>query len=142
MRLLVASLAIISVGSLSACATTSAPDQAVTGSVARNGGPVQAAASLFIGDAASRMDDEAKEDYLAAQSFALDSGSKTDFKNESVGAQGNVSVGPSTLASHYPSMECRSYAAVVWVLGNGKLVEGDACREEGGAWQAMGYVAR
>ena len=126
------------------CATTGSvdtTDSTVTGAVSTAPAvPVQSA-DLFLGPVAARMDEQAKADYLAAQTAALDAGVKTAFDNDTIGAQGSVSVAPSSLASVNPDMECRRYSSVVWVLGSGRAVNGDACRQEGGAWQAMGYVA-
>lgn len=131
----------ISVSTLSGCATTSAPsapDTVTTGALTPSDVPRPSEAALFIGDAADRMDEQSRNDYLAAQMAALDGGAKTTFENDAMGVVGSVEVGPSSLTALHPDMECRRYSSVVWVVGNGRMVEGDACRDEGGPWQAMG----
>jgi surface antigen len=130
----------LSVSLLAGCATKSPPeaaDQVVTDSTQQQDAAPDTA-SLFIGAAASHMDDQAKADYLAAQTAALDGGSKATIGNTSMGVTGSVKVGPSPLTALHSGMECQRYSSVVWVLGTGQLVEGDACREKGGQWQAMG----
>jgi surface antigen len=130
----------ISVSTLSGCATTSvpAPDTVTTGAVELSNIPRPSQAALFIGDAADRMDEQSRKEYLVAQMAALDGGAKTTFENDAMGVLGSVEVGPSSLTALHPDMECRRYSSVVWVVGNGRMVEGDACRDEGGPWQAMG----
>lgn len=126
---------------LSACTTTLKPvrDQTVTGSVEATSTD---SAAQFIGGAADGMDEEARNDYLAAQTSALDEGTKATFRSEGMGVNGTVEVGPSSLTSLYPNMECRRYSSVVWVVGNGQRIDGDACRSSNGSWQAMGIHER
>ena len=126
---------------LAGCTTTLDParDQTVTGSVETTSPD---GAAQFIGGAADRMDEQARNDYLAAQMSALDDGTKATFKSEDMGVNGTVEVGPSPLTALYPDMECRRYSSVVWVVGHGQMVEGDACRGANGPWQAMGIHER
>lgn len=134
----------ISVSTLSGCATTSVPtpDTVTTGAVSPSSVSPPSEAALFIGEAADRMDEQSRNDYLAAQMEALDGGAKTTFENNAMGVVGSVEVGPSSLTALHPDMECRRYSSVVWVVGNGRMVEGDACRDESGPWQAMGMHER
>jgi surface antigen len=133
-------LFLLSLVMLGGCSTVQRPDDTVTGSVVS--APVKpSVASTFIGDSAVPMDDYARGDYLVAQNSALETGEPTTFSNMTMGAQGYVSVGPSAFSAVNPSMDCKRYSSVVWVLGKGRLVEGDACREAGGEWKPMGYVA-
>lgn len=69
-------------------------------------------------------------------------GRKPTFESEGTGVNGTVEVGPSPLTALYPDMECRRYSSVVWVVGQGQMVEGDACRGANGPWQAMGIHER
>ena len=130
----------LSASLLAGCTTTLDPerDQTVTGSVEATSPD----AAQFIGGAADRMDEQARNDYLAAQMSALDDGTKATFKSEGMGVNGTVEVGPSPLTALYPDMECRRYSSVVWVVGHGQMVEGDACRGANGPWQAMGIHER
>lgn len=125
---------------ISGCSTVPLDDSVTTGAVAVQSS--NSPAEGFLGEMADKMDDVARTDYLAAQNEALDAGGKVSFLNKTMGAQGSVMSGPSALASLYPDLECRRYSSVVWVLGQGKLVEGDACRQDDGPWQAMGYTTR
>lgn len=127
---------------VSGCSTIGMIDADATGSVSPASFASHQSADMFLGPVANRMDEKARVDYLAAQTTALDAGRKTEFTNQSIGALGTVTTGPSELAMANPGLDCRKYSSVVWVLGQGKLVEGDACREIGGTWKAMGYVAR
>ncbi|MCS4088600.1 hypothetical protein [Rhizobium sp. BK176] len=132
---------VLSSSILAGCATTStvpATDPATTNAVQPVNVDPPSAAALFIGDAATHMDEKARNDYLVAQMSALDGNGKTTFENEALGVQGSVESGPSVLTALHPDMECRRYSSVVWVLGTGRLVEGDACRDKDGPWQAMG----
>jgi surface antigen len=132
---------VLSSSVLGGCATTStvpAIDTATTGAVQPVHVEPPTSAALFIGDAATHMDEKASNDYLVAQMSALDGKGKTSFENSAMGVQGSVESGPSALTALHPDMECRRYSSVVWVLGTGRLVEGDACRDKGGSWQAMG----
>ncbi|MBY3155222.1 hypothetical protein HFO56_23145 [Rhizobium laguerreae] len=131
---------VLSASVLAGCATTSpsVDDLSITGAVKPVHVEPPTAAALFIGDAAANMDDQARNDYLAAQMSALDGQGKTAFESEASGVHGSVESARSALTALHPDMECRRYSSVVWVLGNGRLVEGDACRDKGGPWQAMG----
>jgi surface antigen len=130
---------VLSSSVLAGCATTStATDPETTGAVQPVHVEPPSAAALFIGDAATHMDEQASNDYLVAQMSALDGKGKTTFENTALGVQGSVESGPSALTALHPDMECRRYSSVVWVLGTGRLVEGDACRDKNGPWQAMG----
>jgi surface antigen len=132
---------VLSSSVLAGCATMSpvqATDPATTGAVQPVHVEPASAAALFIGDAATNMDEKARNDYLVAQMSALDGKGKATFENEATGVQGSVESGPSALTALRPDMECRRYSSIVWVLGTGRLVEGDACRDKDGPWQAMG----
>lgn len=136
-RINIALAALVSSSLVSGCSAT-------TGTTSRLTEPSlsTSSAEMFIGDAADRMDDQARSDYLVAQLAALDDGEVTAFWNDTMGAQGQIDSGPSALTALYPGMECKSYSAVVWVLGSGQLVQGDACRDQDGPWHAMGIRNR
>jgi surface antigen len=119
--------------------TTSAThDTIITGAARASTKPSPSEATLYIGEAAEKMDTQSRNDYLVAHMAALDEGVKTTFENDTKGVLGSVEVGPSSLTALHPNMECRRYSSVVWVVGNGRMVEGDACRNDGGPWRAMG----
>jgi surface antigen len=134
----IAFAAFLSSSILSGCATSLDParDTTTTGSVEPT---MPDGAAQFIGEAASRMDEQSRNNYLAAQMTALNGGKKETFESESMGVNGSVEVGPSSLKALYPDMECRRYSTVVWVVGQGQMVEGDACRGANGPWQVMGF---
>ena len=102
---------------------------------------VRERALAYLGDGAAEMDPLAMESYLAAQETAFDSGAVTAFQSSHSGATGTVSVRPSAFVSE-SGAECLRYSSSLWIPGQWQLIEGDACRADGGSWEPKGVVAR
>ena len=117
-------------------ADTGVDSRSITSSVAARP-ETSVEATAFLGDIATGMDGETQRQYLDAQTTALETGAKTTWNDEATGASGSVEIKPSALAADHPGSDCRAYASVVWVRGNGQLVQGDACRVQGGSWRSI-----
>lgn len=100
--------------------------------------PTALRAESFLGPAAEKMDEQARTDFLKAQQSVLEHGGMVTWQNASIGAHGTTTVKPeSPTGEAYPSLTCKGFASTVWVLGNGRMVTGDACRQMDGTWLAM-----
>lgn len=93
-------------------------------------------AAAFIGELSRDMDADTAGEYLAAQETALSGTGKIAWESATDAANGTITAVASAARD---GMSCARYESVVWISGYGRLVEGEACRRDGGPWLSMGF---